>query len=134
MLFRSNNDKNNNKKWQGKLIKNRWDNEKAKPEKCFTWLTLWKNAPTHTIVGLQELYQQLLPTKVYHNRKTRSQVTDESCRLCGKPRSLESVQHILSGCSALVQTKYRSQDIVLRSSKNSRYHYPSGTMVLANQT
>ena len=68
------------------------------------WLSLWKNAPTHTIAGVQELYQQLLPTKVYYNRKTKSQVTDKKCRLCGD--SLENVQHILSGCSALAQTKY----------------------------
>ena len=57
-----------------------------------------------TIAGVQELYQQLLPTKVYYNRKTKSQVTDEKCRLCGD--SLENVQHILSDCSALAQTKY----------------------------
>ena len=50
------------------------------------------------------LYQQLLPTKVFYNRKTKSQVTDEKCRLCGD--SLENVQHILSGCSALAQAKY----------------------------
>ena len=52
-----------------------------------------------TIAGVQELYQQLLPTKVYYNRKTKSQVSEEKCRLCGD--SLENVQHILSGCSAL---------------------------------
>ncbi|CAH3185715.1 unnamed protein product, partial [Porites evermanni] len=66
-----------------------------------------KNAPTHTIAGVQELYQQLLPTKVYYNRKTKSrisQVTDEKCRLCGD--SLENVQHIQSRCGALAQTKY----------------------------
>ena len=90
-------------RWQGKLIKNRWDDEKVKPEECFEWLSSRKNAPTHTIVGVQELYQQLLPTKVYYNRKTKSQVTDEKCRLCGY--SLENVKHILSGCSALAQTK-----------------------------
>ena len=92
------------KGWQRKLIKNRWDDEKVKLEECFAWLSSWKNAPTHTIAGVQELYQQLLPTKVYYNRKTKSQVTDEKCRLCGD--SLENVQHILSGCSALAQTKY----------------------------
>ena len=53
-----------------------------------------------TIAGVQELYQQLLPTKVYYNRKTKSQVTEEC--LCG--HSLENVQHILSGCSALAPT------------------------------
>ncbi|PFX16735.1 hypothetical protein AWC38_SpisGene18971 [Stylophora pistillata] len=65
-----------------------------------------KNTPTHTIAGVQELYQQLLPTRVYYNNKnkTKSQVTDEKCRPCGD--SLENVQLILSGCSALAQTKY----------------------------
>ena len=91
-------------RWQGKLIKNRRHDEKVKLEECFAWLSSWKNAPTHTIAGELELYQQLLPTKVYYNRKTKSQVTDEKCRLCGD--SLENVQHILSGCSALAQTKY----------------------------
>ena len=51
------------------------------------------------IAGVQELYQQLLPTKVYYNWKTKSEVSEEKCRLCGD--SLENVQHILSGCSAL---------------------------------
>ena len=73
-------------------------------EDCFAWLSSWKNAPTHTIAGVKKLYQQLLPTKVYYNRKTKSQVTDEKFRLCGD--SLENVEHILSGCSALAQTKY----------------------------
>ena len=91
-------------RWQGKLIKNRWDDEKVKLEECFAWLSSWKNAPTHTIAGVQKLYKQLLPTKVYYNRKTKSQVTDEKRRLCGD--SIENVQHILSGCSALAQTKY----------------------------
>ena len=45
-----------------------------------------------TIAGVQELYQQLLPTKVYYNRKTKSQVTDEKCRLCED--SFVNVQHI----------------------------------------
>ena len=42
-------------RWQGKLIKNRWDDGEVKLN------SLWKNAPTHTIAGVQELYQQLLP-------------------------------------------------------------------------
>ena len=80
------------------------DDEIVKLEDCFAWLSSWKHAPTHAIAGVQKLYQQLLPTKVYYNRKTKSQVTDEKCRLCGD--SLENVQHFLSGCSALAQTKY----------------------------
>ena len=77
-------------RWQGKLIKNRWDDKKVKLENCFAWLSSWKNVLTHTIAGVQELYQQLLPTEVYYNRKTKSEVTDEKCRLCGD--SLENVQ------------------------------------------
>ena len=123
-------------RWQGKLIKNRWDDEEVKLN------SLWKNAPTHTIAGVQELYQQLLPTKVYYNRKTKSQVTDEKCRLCGD--SLENVQHILSGCSALAQTKYlqrhnnafkivffevlRSLDLITKVSRGSQKSHPSRCM------
>ena len=64
-------------RWHGKLIKNRWDEKKVKMEEFFAWLSSWKNAPTHTIAYVQELYQQLLPTKVCYNRKTKSQVTDK---------------------------------------------------------
>ena len=46
-----------------------------------------------------------LPTaSAYYNQKMSSQVTDENCRSCGK--FTENIQHILSGCSALAQTKY----------------------------
>ena len=46
-------------KWQGKLMKNRWDDSYLDRGVCFAWLHLWKAAPTHTVEGLQELYQQL---------------------------------------------------------------------------
>ena len=70
-----------------------------------SWLHHWKTAPSHTVAGLQELYQQLLPTKVYHHRKTgTSGDADERCRMCGK--TSESVGHILAGCSAIAQTQY----------------------------
>ena len=71
---------------------------------CVAFFMEEYNAPVYTIAEVQELYQQLLPTKVYYNRKTKSKVTDEKCHLCGD--SLENVPHILSGCSALAQTKY----------------------------
>ena len=34
-------------RWQGKLIENRWDDEKVKLEESFACLSSWKNAPTH---------------------------------------------------------------------------------------
>lgn len=63
-----------------------------------------EECPTHTIAGVQELNQQLLPTRVYYGRKMRSQVTEENSHLWGK--SLENIYHILAGCSALLRTKY----------------------------
>ena len=94
-------DKVEGEKWQGKLTKSR--------KECFSWLHHWKTAPTHTIVGAHELYQQLLPTRIFYSRKTGTSTTgDERCRLCGK--GPESVQHILAGCSALAQTKYLERD------------------------
>ena len=57
------------------------------------------------MAGLQELYQQLLPTKVYHHTKTgMSGNDDERCRMCGK--ASESVGHILAGRSAITQIQY----------------------------
>ena len=31
-------------RWQGKLIKKRWDDEKVRLDECFAWLSSWKNA------------------------------------------------------------------------------------------
>ena len=53
----------------------------------------------------QELYRQLLPTQLYASRKTMTHTGgDEKCRLCR--RAQESVAHVVSGCSVLVQTLY----------------------------
>ena len=52
-----------------------------------------------------ELYEQMLPARLYTSHKIRT--TSESevlCRLCGK--FLESVPHVLTGCPALAQHKY----------------------------
>ena len=47
----------------------------------------------------KSFYQQLLPTKVYYNRKTKSQVTDEKCRLCGD--SVENVHFTMTFSNCL---------------------------------
>ena len=87
-------------KWQGKLMKNTWEDSYLDQGGCFAWLHLWKVALTNTVAGLQELYQQLLPTKVYYHRKTgTSGNVDEHCHMCG---TSESVGHIVAGCSAIV--------------------------------
>ena len=53
-------DKVEGEKWQEKLTKSRWEDDSLKVEECFAWLHHWKTAPTYTIVGAHELYQQLL--------------------------------------------------------------------------
>ena len=98
-------DKVEGEKWRGKLTKSRWEDDSLKVEECFAWLRQWRTAPTHMIVGAHELYQQLLPTRIFHSRKTGTFMTgDYRCRLCGK--GTESVRHILAGCIALAQNKY----------------------------
>ena len=47
-----------------------------------------------------ELYEQLLPTRLYACQKTHTDMTGEvTCRLCNK--APESVAHVLAGCTAL---------------------------------
>ena len=95
-------------KWQGKITAARWKDQDLSLKECYTWLKGWKAAPTHTIAGIEELHQQLLPTKIYHQKKTGVNTTDDiMCRMCGeKP---ECVAHVLAGCSVLDQTKYLSR-------------------------
>ena len=92
------------KKWQGKLMTVRWEDEKLDGE-SFSCMTEWRTAPTHSIAEIMELYEQLLPTKLYNSRKSNTtDDPDARCRICGEAK--ESVAHVLSGCSVLAQTKY----------------------------
>ena len=92
-------------KWQGKLLRARWEDESLNKSGCFAWLKEWRSCPSNVIAGMFELYEQLLPTKLYHSQKTRTiPANDVQCRLCNKVP--ESVVHVLSGCSALAQNKY----------------------------
>ena len=82
-------------RWQGKLVAERRRDEDV-DEECFAWLSDWKTAPIKTVAGLQELYQQLLPTKLCASRKTKTHTDgDEKCRLCRKAQ--EVVAHAVSG-------------------------------------
>jgi len=79
-------------KWQGKLIEARWDDADV----------------TDTVAGVYELYQQLLPIKIYQQYKTKtSNNTYVKCCMCGK--AMESVPYDLSGCSVLAQSKYKTR-------------------------
>ena len=69
-------------KWQGKLTTQRWDDDDIRVKDWFAWLRHWTSWPSQTIAGMVELYEQLLPTRVYHGKKTRTGPNDEmSCTL-----------------------------------------------------
>ena len=54
----------------------------------------WVSAPTHSIAGVMELYEQLLPTRVYAAYKTgSSHQINTICRMCGKVS--KSLAHVL---------------------------------------
>ena len=95
-------------KWQGKITAARWEDQNLSLKECYTWLKGWKEAPTHTIAGIEELHQQLVPTKIYHQKKTGFNTTDDiMCRMCEeKPASLA---HVLAGCSVLARAKCLSR-------------------------
>ena len=95
--------------WQGKLTCMRREDTSLNFDGCFWWLSVWKQCPTHTVAGMFELYEQLLPTRLYASQKTHTDTTGEvMCRLCNK--ASESVAHVLAGCTALAQNKYTTGD------------------------
>ncbi|PFX11874.1 hypothetical protein AWC38_SpisGene24260 [Stylophora pistillata] len=73
--------------WQGRLLTERWEDQEVGYE-CFSWMSEWKTAPTHTIAGLQELYQQLLQTKVYHQKKTGTHTSEDNAAVRNTPKPL----------------------------------------------
>ena len=73
------------KRWQGKLLAARWEEDQLNQRGCFAWLKNWDTAPTHTIAGMLELHEQLTLTKIYHTRKTQTNHPSGTlCRLVKK--------------------------------------------------
>ena len=102
-------------KWQGKLITARKEDGDLNTEQCsFWWLNDWRICPAHTIAGMFEIYEQLLPARLCAIHKTQASAnSDPTCRLCGT--APESMAHVLSACLALAQTKYLARhDAVLK--------------------
>ena len=60
------------------------------------------------ITGVQDLYQQLLSRKLYTGKKIKTtNHQDYTCHMCSKCQ--ENVAHVLVGCSAIAQIKYRER-------------------------
>ena len=90
---------------QGKLLIERKSDLQLCKNGCFSWLSKWRSCPSYTIAGVFEMYEQLLPTKLYFRKKTYTSCPgDVKCTLCGHAQ--ESVPHILAGCTPLAQNKY----------------------------
>ena len=86
-------------------LKIRVEDDELDKKRCYAWISEWSECPTHTVAGMYELYEQMLPTKLYTGKKTKTTSPDDLlCRICG--RCPESVAHVLAGCSALAQSKY----------------------------
>ena len=92
-------------KWHGRLLSSRWSDDQLSKRGCFAWLSEWSCAPTHTVAGVMELYEQLLQTRVYAAYKTgTSDRNNIMCMMCGK--APECIAHVLARCPSLAQTKY----------------------------
>ena len=68
--------------WHGRFLCARWQDEDLSMDECFAWLRKWPSAPTHTITGVLELYEQLTPTRVYTKIKTGNSQGEITCRRC----------------------------------------------------
>ena len=76
-------EKINEEKWHGWSLQARWQDSELIQSGCFAWLRDCTCAPTHTIAGVMELYEQLTPTKVHTVHKTGATHGEVTCRLCG---------------------------------------------------
>ena len=82
--------------WQRKLTSMRREDKSLNFNGCFWWLSGWKQCPTHTVAGMFELYEQLLPTRLYACQKTHTDTTGNTmCSLCNKaPESFAQKKYI----------------------------------------
>ena len=69
---------------QAKLVATRWNDNDLEDDR-FEWLAAWRSVPSSTIASAQILCKQLLPTKMYQQRRTGLNLSpDVTCRMCNK--------------------------------------------------
>ncbi len=89
--------------WQGNIMKDAWISESLDPS-SLAWLSRWKTCPSPTVAAIEEIRQQILPTRMYYSAKLQQQQPTTKCRFCGKKD--ETVYHVLSNCDALSPSDY----------------------------
>ena len=124
-------------KWQGKLLKIRWEDDQLS-RSCFNWLKEWKIGLSNTIAAVQELYQQLLPTKLYYHKKTALTQVPMCYAECAKsggkrPSHLVRLQYFSTN-KVPGETQLSLEDSVLRNASRSELGIQGTTMVLAYPT
>ena len=84
-------------KWQGKLIKARWDD--ADVAGCFSLLCHWKTAPTHTMAGVLRMHVQysLIETTRLHDLSIRKMhlIREDGRTAVPTNRSIRSIRDSL---------------------------------------
>ena len=68
--------------WQGKLLTERKSDLQLCKNGCFSWMNKWRSCPSHIIAGVFELYEQLLPTKLYSSKKTHTSCPGDVKCMC----------------------------------------------------
>ena len=85
--------------WQGNIVCQRLGDETIDLSDFSARSRNWISAPTYTICGVNEIYQQLSRTRV--REEMMGLTSDRLCRKCHQYP--ETVEYILSGCPELAQ-------------------------------
>ena len=92
--------------WQGLNFKSRMEDISI-TKNYFTWLKSWKSCPSSVIMEFFNLFYQTLPTLCYKQTRGGIDINSTTCRLCSDKN--ESVKHLMSNCSNLLNTVYKSR-------------------------
>ena len=95
-----------NAPWQGVNYLNR-QNDVDVTKEYFSWLKMWVTCPTTTVSEFFLMFYQLLATKSYLLIRSAEPIEDTRCRICKNGE--EHVKHLLSNCSVLAKSVYKTR-------------------------
>ena len=96
-------------RWQGKLIKKRWDDERVKLEECFAWLSSWKNAPSIPSLEYKSFTKDCYLPRFTTTEKQNHKPLLKNVAYAGIPWRMRCSTFYLAVYSALAQTKYQQK-------------------------
>ena len=89
-------------------------------DKCFTWLSKWKDCPVEIVNDFQSIYLQTVPTRTFTKHRGQPNIPT-TCRLCNG--GVESIKHLLSNCDKLAAHQYKRRHD--RALQNIMFHFLS---------